>query len=233
MSYIVFMKTYIISFAIIATIIVLLIFNVPEATLYFDEKMRILYLGLVGTFVGSGVLYRFRNEPWRETLFNIFGLAAIFLILITGYSYRYDLKKIKNRFMGELNPSEARMGEGGEISVRASEDNHFYITININNVPIRFMIDTGASSIVLSPGDAEKLGLKLSERDFTRVYNTANGKVLGAPVKLNVIEVGTITARDVEASVNGADMEHSLLGMSFLSQVGKVEIEDGVLRISN
>ncbi len=227
------MKTYIISFIIIAIIILLLVFNVPEATLSFDEKMRILYLGLVGTFIGSGVLYRFRNESWRETLFNILGLAAIFLILITGYSYRYDFKKIKNRFLGELNPSEARVGEGGEVIVHASEDNHFYITININNVPIRFMIDTGASSIVLSPSDAEKLDLKLNERDFTRVYNTANGRVLGAPVNLRSIEVGNITMRDVEASVNGADMEHSLLGMSFLSQVGKVEIEDGVLRISN
>ena len=85
--------------------------------------------------------------------------------------------------------------------------------------------------MVLSPGDAERLGFDLGKLKFNRRYATANGTVLGAAVLLSRVAVGPIALTDVRASVNRAAMKHSLLGMSFLGRLGRYEVRDGKLTL--
>ena len=59
---------------------------------------------------------------------------------------------------------------------------------------------------------------------FDRIFQTVNGTVRGASVKLGQIKIGPIELNDVRASVNGAAMKTSLLGMSFLSRIGGYEV---------
>ena len=98
-----------------------------------------------------------------------------------------------------------------------------------NGVPIRFLIDTGASDIVLNPSDARRLGFDASNLRFSRQYETANGMVRGAPVTLRELRVGQLHLFDVEASVNEAPLEVSLLGMSFLNELSGYEVARGRL----
>ena len=97
---------------------------------------------------------------------------------------------------------------------------------------IRFLVDTGASEVVLSPRDAERLGFDLKSLNFNRIYQTANGTVTGAPVRLEEIRIGPIVVSDVRASVNGAEMKRSLLGMSFLGRLGGYRVNGDVLTLS-
>jgi aspartyl protease family protein len=93
------------------------------------------------------------------------------------------------------------------------------------------MVDTGASDVVLSPADARRLGFDLAELKFTRIYQTANGTVRGAPVRLRRITIGPIEIEDVRASVNGAPMGTSLLGMSFLGRLMGYEVTTDTLTL--
>ncbi len=86
------------------------------------------------------------------------------------------------------------------------------------------MIDTGASDIALSREDADKLGISPSDREFTRIYQTANGTMRGAPVTLDSVAIGPIDVRDVAASVAEGDMGVSLLGMSFLNRLAGYQV---------
>jgi len=101
----------------------------------------------------------------------------------------------------------------------------------VDGEPVRFLVDTGASDVVLSPADARRIGFDPAQMSFTRTYNTANGLVQGAPVRLGAVEVGPIRIEDVRASVNGADMRRSLLGMSFLSRLGGYEVSEDALTL--
>ncbi len=107
--------------------------------------------------------------------------------------------------------------------IEIAQDGHFYIDVKINNEPVRFMIDTGASDIVLNMDEAKKVGIKLDELNYNKRYQTANGAAFGASVVLNEIEVGGVKFHDVGASINEADMGISLLGMSFLRKFRKYE----------
>lgn len=148
------------------------------------------------------------------------GIAAITIIF---YSYRYELSSFKNRILGEIIPAQARINKQGQIIINASQDGHFYMNSTINGFPVKFMIDTGASDIVLNLKDAANSGINIRKLNFNRRYQTANGISLGAKVTLEEMKVGNISFQNVPASVNNANMGTSLLGMSFLQQCKKYE----------
>ena len=78
-----------------------------------------------------------------------------------------------------------------QIIVSIASDQHFYIRTQINGVTIKFLIDTGASDVVLSSTDAKKIGINLKKLKFTKQYNTANGTVFGANIRLKRMRIGT------------------------------------------
>jgi clan AA aspartic protease (TIGR02281 family) len=116
-------------------------------------------------------------------------------------------------------------GEGDlEYVVRAGSSGHFLIDAWVNGEPVTFLVDTGASDIVLTLDDARRIGLEPRALAFTQRFATANGEVRGAPVVLREIRVGQFRVFDVSASVNEAALEVSLLGMSFLEQLSGYEV---------
>ncbi len=157
--------------------------------------------------------------------------VGIFTVLIIGYSYRYELIGIKDKVLAELNPAGGVQYTLDSISFPVSSDGHFYIRAFVNEVPITFMVDTGASDIVLSPGDAKKLGYHLSDLNFNRIYETANGTVRGSSVRIDDLKIGAMHMKDVGASINEASMRNSLLGMTFFKQLKSYEVKNDALTL--
>src|SRR3546814_9792632 len=87
-------------------------------------------------------------------------------------------------------PSRAVEVAEGVVEVRAGAGGHFVVTATVNGVPVDFLIDTGASDIVLSLADAQRLGYSPENLSFTRQYVTANGIGRGAPIRLDSLAVG-------------------------------------------
>ena len=119
------------------------------------------------------------------------------------------------------------VSDSGEITVPRSFDGHYYLTLEVNGAPIRFVIDTGATDLVLTPQDATRAGLNTAQLRYTNRAMTANGMIQTAPVRLDLVEVGPISDRLVPAVVNGSPMQESLLGMSYLNLFERISIEDG------
>jgi clan AA aspartic protease (TIGR02281 family) len=116
-----------------------------------------------------------------------------------------------------------------EYVVEADRSGHFLIEAHINGTPITFLVDTGASDIVLTLDDARRLGMEPRTLSYTQRFATANGEVRGAPVILRELRIGQLRLFDVAASVNEAPLGVSLLGMDFLEQLGSYEVRRGRL----
>ncbi len=187
-----------------------------------SDWQSFVYLAVLLVFLLTSVVAR-RDMPFKKTLKYLAAWSGIGLIVIILYSYRFEFTDFKNRILGEINPSLVRTKESGQLVIKLSEDGHFYMNIRINGKKIRFMVDTGASDIVISASDARKIGINLKKLTFNRSYQTANGRSWGASVRLKEVEVGGVKLEDVSASVNSGDMGISLLGMSFLRQFSKYE----------
>ena len=181
---------------------------------------RLIYFLSWLVLAGSGLVLAIRREPLKQ-LRNAAIWLALGLALVIGYSFKDELG---SRLLGELVPQRGTANLDGSVTFRAGQDGHFHVEARINGTRLRMLVDTGASQVVLSPADARRLGIDTASLDFRHLSETANGPVSGAPVTLREITVGSVRLTDVVASVNGAEMSESLLGMTFLSRLSGFEV---------
>jgi aspartyl protease family protein len=108
-------------------------------------------------------------------------------------------------------------GSGNQIVLSADISGHFFTTGSINGRPVRFVVDTGATSVAMGQAEAERLGIdyKAGRR---MASNTANGVVPAYGVRLGSVRVGDVQVYDVDAIVLPAPLSHVLLGNSFLTR---------------
>lgn len=164
--------------------------------------------------------------------------AGLMISLVAGYAYRDELSMVAYRIAGELLPPGQTVvveaGEAGERSVRIRRrgDGHFMARTDVNGVSTVMLVDTGASTVVLRPADAERIGIETKRLSYTVPVQTANGTTYAAPVRLRVIGVGPIQIRDVEALVSKpGTLKESLLGISFLKRLRSYEFSGDFLTL--
>lgn len=108
---------------------------------------------------------------------------------------------------------------GDSVTLLADTRGHFITTGVINGVSLRFIVDTGATSVVLSSTDARSAGINYLLGTRTQTH-TANGVVPVYAVKLDTLRVGDIVVNNVDAIViEGGKLPMGLLGMSFLNRM--------------
>lgn len=115
--------------------------------------------------------------------------------------------------------------------LKRDDDNHFWADANVDGTRVRFMVDTGATSVALTRTDALKLGYRMNDLDFRYKVATAGGETTGAFVLLDEIKIGNVTIKDVEALVIQSDLETSLLGMSYLNELHSFEVRQSSMII--
>ena len=147
----------------------------------------------------------------------------IFTIIFSLFSYREIF--LNNRVIAQLIPGYAISDADKSVSFYAAEDGHFYANIYVNGVKIRFLLDTGASDIMLTANDARKIGINISDLVYDRFYHTAGGIIVGAGIKLAKLQVQDMEFYDINASVGNSNQNISLLGMDFFNLFAKYEFD--------
>ena len=121
---------------------------------------------------------------------------------------------------------------GGSVQLQRDGDSHFRASTMVNGRPVRMLVDSGASLVVLTEADARSVGLYLSPSDFTESADTAGGVVKVAPLVIDRIAINGIERRQIRAAVvPGTLLSQSLLGQSFLGQLGEVAIRGNVMTL--
>jgi aspartyl protease family protein len=110
-----------------------------------------------------------------------------------------------------------------ETQLKRRDNGHFYVTAEVNGADIEFLVDTGASTVALTEEDAEAAGLDFSPDEFEPVARTANGIARGKALTLPKVTVDGKEVMEVEALIL-ANSEVSLLGQSYLSRIGGVQM---------
>ncbi|MDU8910508.1 TIGR02281 family clan AA aspartic protease [Aestuariicoccus sp. MJ-SS9] len=185
------------------------------------EIGNLLYLILLGSVLVFWVFVQNR-EKLGQKLQQMVVWGLIFLGTIAAIGLWEDIRRT-------VIPTQAVFAEEGRIELPRSPDGHYYATVDLNGVPTRFVVDTGATSIVLTLEDARRAGMGEDGLIFFSEAMTANGPVRTAPVTLKSVAIGPFVDRDVPAFVNEGEMEQSLLGMSYLQRYARLEISDGRL----
>ncbi len=186
-----------------------------------DDTARLIYLVLLGSAIAMWFFAQNRASLGKLTQQAlVWGL--IFVGVIAAVGLWGDIR-------GTVQPGAARMLGENSVELRRQMDGHYYVTAEVNGTPVDFVVDTGATVVVLTREDAKAIGLNTADLAFVGRASTANGEVRTAPVRLDSLRIGPLEDRDVGAVVNSGELGQSLLGMNYLQRFSRVEIADGKL----
>jgi len=189
-----------------------------------DSIAQLIYLGAFALVLGAGFLLRSKLKL-GQTLQMASTWALIFIGAIAAAGLWGDIQD-------DLLVNQTRFDDSGTITIPRSADGHYYLTLDINGASADFIVDTGATDIVLSRADAAAAGLDPDNLNFFGRANTANGVVRTAPVRLDSVIIGPHEDTNVPAVVNEGDLDQSLLGMGYLQRWGRIEIAGGEMQLS-
>lgn len=197
---------------------------------------------IIGLLALGGLYLLFSSGDYqgrtRDAVRHALTWIAIGAALIVGYTYREELKTVAYRVAGEVLPpghtilvETAPTGEQA-VRLRRQDNGHFVARGAANGVGMSLLVDTGASTVVLKPADAERAGIDTNALSFTTPVSTANGTTYAAPVRLKSVSVGPLEIRDVEALVaQPGALNENLLGMSFLKRLRSYEFSGDFLTL--
>lgn len=184
--------------------------------------MQIAYLGLLAAAIGGSYIFANKNN-----LGKVAQQAAIWGMIFLGTIAAIGLWNDVSR---DVLPRQSVSGD--EIILPRGNDGHYHMTLQINGTPVDFLVDTGASQVVLTQADALRVGLHPNDLRFIGIANTANGTVRTAPVTLDEVIAGPYVDQNLRASVNGGEMDKSLLGMTYLGLYDSIAITNDELILS-
>jgi aspartyl protease family protein len=176
---------------------------------------RVFYLVLLLAAVGTWVFAEFRGKMGQGLRMAVVW-GTLFVAVMAGYALWTDIRQ-------DVAPRQM-VAEGGEIVLPLAPDGHYYMQLDVGGTAVDFLVDTGASNVVLSQGDARRLGIDPAGLVYTGTAQTANGTVRTARVTLPQVSVGPFTDDRVAAWVNDGEMDGSLLGMDYL-RLYRIEID--------
>jgi aspartyl protease family protein len=194
-----------------------------------DSGSLALKLALL-IFVG-GLVLTFYRERLSRALEAMLFWAVVGLLLVVGYSYRFELRDVGDRVIAELMPGHVA-GHGRRVEVVRGHGGDFAVGAHINGARVPMVLDTGASTVVLTQEAAKAAGLPLEVLVYNVNVETANGRTRAAPVTLDRLAVGGLTERAVPALVaQPGQLKNNLLGMTFLNRLESWEVRGDRLRM--
>ena len=173
--------------------------------------------------IGLIALTLFRQR-FSHVLESVLIWTALALLLLLGYTYRFELRDVTDRVLAELVPGRAAT-RGRTVEIARGGGVSFSVATQVNGARVAMVLDTGASSVVLTQEAAKAAGLPLEVLNYSVQVDTANGRARAAPVTLDRISIGAITERSVPALIaQPGQLRTNLLGMSFLNRLESWEV---------
>ena len=220
-------------FLILAAVFALLLFALfsafPPSTWRDRDELYVVQAVLVGVFALMTV------AASRQRLIVVAAQLAAWVgigfLLLTVFAYQSELKAVGRRTLAVLLPSQGQSVDERTLVFNRASDGHFWVDAAVDGQRVRFLLDTGASSVMLTRRDAERLGFDLQKLVFRQEFQTANGTTRAAPVELAHLQIGELGFDRVAAWVNEGDARDSLLGMRFLERFTSIEISGDTLTI--
>lgn len=242
------MAAWLALFVVIASSILMIIRHDVESIGVFDTGILASLLAVLGLL--TYFLYKFLLDYRQHLLSTIQSLLAgaiIAVVTFSTYIYSNELLSMANQVGAQIQFSSTQvfgniqqhsvlkrtaLKEETTVRINKRHDGHFVAQGIINNIALDFIIDTGATTVVLRHQDAKRIGIDVSKLAFSRPVKTANGRAYAAYMKLERLFIGPLRADNVDTFVTRpGTLQHNLLGMSFLNRLKSYEFSGNVLTL--
>ena len=162
-----------------------------------------------------------RREPAARMLTMALAWVAIFAGGFVLFTFRDDFSYVFQRLRAEATGTP--VAAGAELRIPMAIDGHFWVEAEMNGVPVKFLVDSGATVTTIGRATANRVGVRTAATP-DQMGRTGNGIVRMSSGRAETLALGTIERRDVALHV--AENENlNVLGMSFLSSLTRWGVE--------
>ncbi len=179
----------------------------------------------IGALVLVGSALAARRLAWGQTIKYALAWVAIFIGLYALVLFKDDFAMVWNRAKADLGYGTVATVRGGETVIPRAQDGHYWVTATVNGKPVEFLIDTGATMTAITPETARTLGLEVDRSGIPMIVGTANGEIEAWPSQVDAITVGNISMGPLDVQVSDVPDSVNLLGMNWLSTLGRWRVE--------
>ena len=190
-----------------------------------DQAVHFIYLLGVLVLVGSGLVVR--RIPIAQGLKMFVGWVLIFGVAYVVFTLKDEFLALGQRVLVEARGGVEQVAPG-EIRIRQAPDGHFWVTAEVNGDPVRFLVDSGATTTSISRETADEAGI-VPSTGMRAMVRTANGIVMVDRGRAERFKVGSIERSDVAVHISDAFGDMNVIGMNFLSTLSSWSVEGRTL----
>ncbi len=188
-----------------------------------DQNINLVFA--IGALILVASALFSRRIGFGEIVRSVLSWIAIFAIFIVMFSYQHEIVGVWNKVTGELTGANEQQIVGDTLKIRQSPDGHYWADAQVNGMPVRFLIDSGATTTAMTLKTAQAANIEINEGGFPTYLNTANGTVEAQRGMIQSLRVGPMTALDLPVVVAEAFGDSNVLGMNFLSEMKSWRVE--------
>lgn len=187
-----------------------------------DRTAEFIYLVAVLVFVASALTVR--KVPIGQGLKMFAGWVIIFLAAFVAFQLKDDIAGFANQLLDERRAETTGVAVGGNLDIAQSLDGHFWVDGRLNGEPVRFLVDSGATTTSISAETARRVGIEPSS-GIPAIVRTANGTISVQRGRAERLEVGHIVREDMAVHISEGFGGTNVLGMNFLSSLSGWGVE--------
>ncbi len=177
--------------------------------------------------VGASLLAR--RIPMGQALRMVLAWIAIFAGLFVVFSFRPEIKAVWARVTSDLAGTANQTTSGETVRITKGDDGHFHLRLAVNDTPVDFMIDSGASYTALSSETAAAARVIVDSGGFPIALDTANGQVLARRAKIDTLSMDGLKMKDHSVVVSDSFGDTNVLGMNFLDALKSWKVEGATM----
>ena len=172
-----------------------------------------------------------RRLPLGYVAKAAFAWIAIFAALFAIFSFRFEFKAIWERVKADISGTAGQSVSGEEITIRRQDDGHYWLQVDVNGKPVRFMIDSGATTTAVNANTARETGIEVDATGYPVFLNTANGSVAARRGIIQSLKIGTHEIGQHNVVVSESFGDTNVLGMNFLDSMQSWKVEANVMTL--
>jgi aspartyl protease family protein len=184
-----------------------------------DWMLGSLYLLMALMLVAGSLIAR--RERFAKLMTFALAWIAIFGAGFVLFTFRDDLGYVAQRLRSEA--SGQPVVEGQQVRIPMAIDGHFWVEASLNGIPVKFLVDSGATMTTIGRATAEAAGVKVSA-NRTQIVRTGNGMLRVSTGRADNLAVGPIDRSSVGLHVTENE-DLNVLGMNYLSTMNRWGVE--------
>jgi len=172
-----------------------------------------------------------RRLPLGQVAKMLLAWIAIFAALFAIFSFRFEFIQIWERMKADISGVSGQSVTSETIQVRRQDDGHYWLLVDVNDNPVRFMIDSGATTTAINATTAKETGVDVDANGYPIILSTANGRVTAQRGRVQSLKIGSHALPQHQVVISESFGDVNVLGMNFLDSMKRWKVEGNVMTL--